>query len=216
MTLQTVIDNPGYAAGWFWFPQLSVGYFCPPKTGFSSMKAQFPRQMLGVKTRPDIHIKGCVREPFARFLSQFNMTVLNGFYRKNNWGRLAEGFDRAWLERWFPDPKTIDDPVEFASQWLKHAVPQLDYWGGDLHVMSQSRCYRNFLGPDWQHRPLLELIPMPRWANMIRADLGVGYTVHNRAVYSVPKSQFLSLREQVYQAWPADVQLYRDTCRAVG
>lgn len=179
------------------------------------MKALFPQQMLGVKPRPDVGITGCVREPFDRFLSVFNMTVLNGFYR-NNRSRLAQGFDPAWMERWFPDPSTIDDPVAFAAEWLIHAVPAMDHWGGDLHVMSQSRCYRNLLGPNWQAWPVLELIPMPRWANMIRADLGVDYTVHNRAVYRVPRTEFESLRKQVYQTWPEDVKLYREACRAQG
>lgn len=180
------------------------------------MSAHFPGHLTGVKPSADIRAIGCVREPFDRFLSVYNMTVLNGFFRHNRWGRLKPGFDSDWLHRWFPDPKTIDDPVGFAEQWLIHAAPALDHWGGDLHVMSQSRCFRNFLGPNWQNRTNLQLVTQRNWARLIRDNLGVDYTVHNRAVYTVDKTRFASLRSKVYEIWSDDVQLYRDTARVQG
>lgn len=216
LTQQTVIDNPAYAPGWFWFPRVGAGYFCPPKTGFSSMKALFPDHHTGLRPSKEIPVRVCVREPYDRFLSLYNMTVLNSYYRENGWGRLAGGFSESWLNRWFPDPQTISDPVAFAQEWLLEAAAPLDAWGGDLHVMSQSRCYRNLLGPDWQRRPGSELIPMHRWAEVIHTDLGVRYRVNNRAVYTVPRSRFVSLRELVYRTWPEDLELYTQACRVQG
>jgi len=210
MTPQTVIDNPSYAPGWFWFPVQRIGYFTPPKTGWTSMSTLFPQNVRGQRPSKDQTIKGCVREPYDRFVSVYNMTVLSGYYWMLTFdNRLQEGFSRAWLNRWFPNPKQIRDPVDFARQWLTEAAPALEQWGGDLHVASQSRGYRNLLGEPWHNRETLTLITMRRWADVIQEDLAVDYPILNRGFYHVPAEEYAGLRKLVYEVWQDDTVMYR-------
>lgn len=174
------------------------------------MSTRFPQHVVGLRPRRNQPIKGCVREPYDRFISVYNMTVLSGYYSllaQDN--RLQQGFDRAWLNRWFPNPKKIRDPVGFAREWLTEAAPALEQWGGDLHVTSQSRGYRNLLGEPWHSREGLTLIPMRRWAAVIQKDLGCAYPILNRGVYHVPAEEYAGLRKLVYEVWQDDTVMYR-------
>jgi hypothetical protein len=207
--MNTVIDVPGYKPGWMQFPEYKLGMFASPKTGFTGLITLFPQRLTGAAVPLDYHIISSVREPYERFVSMFNMTVLHGYTRTQH-ERLKNGFDQQWIHTWFPDPeRLLKNPVKFAKQWLKHAAPELERWGGDHHVISQSRSLRGLLGKSWQEDTRLQLIEMSQWQSTIESRLGVkNYCVENQGIYSISTDIFEELRDLVYKTWPDDLELW--------
>jgi hypothetical protein len=191
------------------FHQHQLGLFAPRKTGFGGLLKLFPQQHTGAAVPLDYRIIASVRDPYERFVSMFNMTVLNAYTRAHH-DRLSPCFDQQWILTWFPRPEQIKaDPVEFAAQWLKHAAPKLEHWGGDHHVISQSRSLRGLLGKPWKEDTRLELIQPSQWQDTVQQCLGITeYCVENQGNYKVPTTIFEELRSLVYKTWPDDAELW--------
>lgn len=197
----TVIDDAQYRPGWFRIGHNCV--FAPPKTGFTGLKSLLPHSMTGLRVPTDHAVHVAVRDPFARFVSQYTMMVVYGWGRNLTHTRLSY-MGQSFVDQWFP--QTVDDPVSFAKLWLEGAWPQLEHAACDYHVISQSRALRGLLGQDPTHS--INLIDYTRMDALL-ATLGVhGYKVENPTRYSVAPSMYESLRTQVYQMMPDDCAMY--------
>jgi hypothetical protein len=206
-TQQIALGNGGI--GWFDFDTTVL--FAPPKTGFSNLSKNFPQHLRGGRIRnPHATIQGSFRDPVLRWLSAYNMFVLWGFKRTDpSRTAVIDRFGQTWFDHWFPEPETIVDPVGFCRLWLQEAQPEMEAWGGELHMASQSRCYAALLGADWQNHPQLVLFRTQLWFTVIYRTTGVMLNrAENTGVYLHPKHYYNTLTPLIRAAFAEDQRIW--------
>lgn len=154
-------------------------------------------------------VLGSWREPVSRWFSIYNHMILWG-WRREDLAHIESVFGSCWCDRWFPPPEHIRDPVGFCRQWLLQAQPELEAWGGDLHFVSQSGCYRQLLGQGWQEDPRLQLFPIQRWHDVIQLTTGRDVAVENIGKYRYPVHYFNTVVPLAVRTFARDIEVYRN------
>lgn len=194
-----------------WFDFGDRGFFAPPKTGWSTLNTRFPQARSGTRVPLEIPITCSLRDPVSRWISAYSDMVLCGNLRLHSRSRfrMIEYLGGDWFERWFPDPYSIENPLNFAAAWLDTALADLQRWGLEWHFNSQHQCYNSLLGQDYVQRSNLKFIDPTRWLPEIELQLGIRLRqVQNRGYYPVPKQDYQALHPVIQERYPEDCDLF--------
>lgn len=184
--------------------------FAAPKSGFSTLKQHFPKQLTGHSVPAGKPVHAVMRDPWDRWLSMYNMMVVSGGLRSNE--LLAEPirdhFGLEYIQKWFPDFDTMTKHstgiVGWSRHWLENAGRELADWAMDLHFASQHICYSRL------NTNTINLVTLDQWPDHVQQLTGVNIsTVNNVGVYRVPKHYFITLKPLVQEIWADDFAVWQ-------
>jgi hypothetical protein len=211
-TQQTDTDSSRkYRHGGNWFDFGRVCLYAPPKTGSTTLHANFNDYRKPYAPPLDRPFVGSWRNPIDRWISAYNMIVIGGSKRFMKSNDMVEKYGQKWFDTWMPDPDTIRDPIGHARRFLATAQKDIEAQGWELHFCSQSHCYRRSFGDDFLDNPNLRIIDYTTWLDEIYRATGERVKrIGNVGVYDrVPLHYYNTLKPALARHFEEDLEVWR-------